>query len=239
MTQRPRQLDWRSGGWLLLLMAILVLAVVAWRVVPLLGTSSRAIGDGLHVESYGFSMAGLNVPRELVVAAGFPKDGMPALVDPAAMPGTGVVPLNESRRGKYVVTSDRVVGVILGGEARAYPVRLLNWHEVINDTLGGIPIAVTYHPLCDSVVVFDRRVDGETLEFGVSGLLFNSNQLLFDRRVDPTEEGVMGPTEEGGMRLHPDTEAALRNRDSGLWPAAIVAAATALVTVAVVLALTG
>jgi hypothetical protein len=115
---------------------------------------------------------------------------MPALVNPGAMPGSGVVPLNESRRGKYIVTSDRVVGVVLGGEARAYPVRLLNWHEVINDTLGGIPIAVTYHPLCDSVVVFDRRVGDEVLEFGVSGLLYNSNQLLFDRRAEKTEESL-------------------------------------------------
>ena len=190
MADKSRRLDWRSGGWLLLLMMVLVLAVVVWRVLPLLGKSSRAIGDGLHVESYGFSLDGLNVPRDLIVAAGFPKDGMPALVDPGAMPGSGVVPLNESRRGKYIVTSDRVVGVVLGGEARAYPVRLLNWHEVINDTLGGIPIAVTYHPLCDSVVVFDRRVGDEVLEFGVSGLLFNSNQLLFDRRTDPAEESL-------------------------------------------------
>lgn len=190
MADKSRRLDWRSGGWLLLLMMVLVLAVVVWRVLPLLGKSSRAIGDGLNIESYGFSLDGLNVPRDLIVAAGFPKDGMPALVDPGAMPGSGVVPLNESRRGKYIVTSDRVVGVVLGGEARAYPVRLLNWHEVINDTLGGIPIAVTYHPLCDSVVVFDRRVGDEVLEFGVSGLLFNSNQLLFDRRTDPAEESL-------------------------------------------------
>jgi len=190
VSERPRQLDWGSGGWLLLLTVGLVLVVVAWRVLPLLGTSSRAIGDGQHVESYGFSMAGLNVPRDLLAAAGFPKDGMPALVDPGAMPGSGVVPLNESRRGKYIVTTDRIVGVVLGGEARAYPVRLLNWHEVINDTLGGIPIAVTYHPLCDSVVVFDRRIGDEVLEFGISGLLFNSNQLLFDRRDDPAEESL-------------------------------------------------
>lgn len=190
MADKSRRLDWRSGGWLLLLMMVLVLAVVVWRVLPLLGKSSRAIGDGLNIESYGFSLDDLNVPRDLIVAAGFPKDGMPALVDPGAMPGSGVVPLNESRRGKYIVTSDRVVGVVLGGEARAYPVRLLNWHEVINDTLGGIPIAVTYHPLCDSVVVFDRRVGDEVLEFGVSGLLFNSNQLLFDRRTDPAEESL-------------------------------------------------
>ena len=210
MSERTRRLDWRSGGWLLLLMMGLVLAVVAWRVLPLLGTSSRAIGDGFSVESYGFSMAGLNVPPDLVVAAGFPKDGMPALVDPGAMPGSGVVPLNESRRGKYIVTTDRVVGVVLGGEARAYPVRLLNWHEVINDTLGGIPIAVTYHPLCDSVVVFDRRVGDEVLEFRVSGLLFNSNQLLFDRRDEAAEESlwsqllaraVAGPAAESNRTL--------------------------------------
>jgi hypothetical protein len=79
---------------------------------------------------------------------------------------------------------------VLGGEARAYPIRLLNWHEVINDTLGGVPIAVTYHPLCDSVVVFDRQVGDEVLEFGVSGLLFNSNQLLFDRRAEASRESL-------------------------------------------------
>ena len=56
-----------------------------------------------------------------------------------------------------------MIGVEIDGEARAYPLRVLNWHEVVNDTLGGMPIAVTYHPLCDSAVVFDRRVGGEVL----------------------------------------------------------------------------
>jgi hypothetical protein len=83
-----------------------------------------------------------------------------------------------------------VIGVVVGEEARAYPIRVLNWHEVVNDTLGGLPIAVTYHPLCDSVVVFDRRVAGGTLEFGVSGLLWNSNLLMYDRRASPDEESL-------------------------------------------------
>jgi hypothetical protein len=190
MAARERRLDWRSGGWLLLLAAALVVAIVAWRVVPILRTSSRAIGDGQQVESYGFSLDPLLVARERIVAAGFAKDGIPALVDPPRMRGDAVAAFNESMRGKYVVSDDRVVGLVLAGEARAYPVRLLNWHEIVNDTLGGVPVAVTYHPLCDSVVVFDRRVAGETLEFAVSGLLHNSNLLMFDRRAEARRESL-------------------------------------------------
>ena len=168
---------------------------------------------------------------DLVVAAGFPKNGVPTLEAPAMMRGSDVVAFNEEHRGKYLVSEDRVVGVTLGGAARAYPLRVLNWHEVVNDTLGGVPIAVTYHPLCDSAVVFDRRVGDEVLEFGVSGLLYNSNHLLFDRRTVGREESlwgqllaraVAGPAAETGRRLrvlpssvvpwrrwlerHPDTE---------------------------------
>ena len=177
-----RRIDWLSGGWVLLLAAVLVTIIVVWRLVPVLSNPSRAVGDGRNVDSYGFALDGLSVDRATLAAGGFAKDGLPALVDPPVMRGDAVLALNESRRGKYLVTDDRVIGVEIDGELRAYPIRLLNWHEVINDTLGGRPIAVTYHPLCDSVVVFDRRVAGEVLEFGVSGLLSNSNLLLYDRR---------------------------------------------------------
>jgi hypothetical protein len=210
MTGSARRLDWCSGGWLLLLTAGLVLTIVAWRVVPLLGTSSRAIGDGQEVDSYGFELVSLRVPRERLSAAGFPKDGIPALIDPPVMPGSAMTAFNEARRGKYLVSADRVIGVVVNGEARAYPVRALNWHEIVNDTLGEVPIAVTYHPLCDSVAVFDRRVAGETLEFRVSGLLYNSNQLIFDRRENAEAESlwsqlmaraIAGPAAEAGLAL--------------------------------------
>ena len=206
----PGRLDWRSGGWVLALALVLVLAVVVWLGGPLLRSSSHAVGDGRRVESYGFDLDPLLVPRHLVVAAGFPKDGIPALVDPPAMRGDAVAAFNERVRGKYLVSGDRVIGVSLGGRERAYPLRLLDWHEVINDELGGIPIAVTYHPLCDSAVVFDRRAGGEVLELGVSGLLYDSNQLLFDRRPGGRGESlwsqllaraVAGPAARAGLAL--------------------------------------
>jgi len=210
MAGSARRLDWRSGGWVLALAAALVVAVAVWLGGPLLRSSSRAVGDGRRVESYGFDLEPLLVPRRLLVAAGFPKDGIPALVRPPRMRGDDVAALNDRVRGKYLVSDDRVIGVSLGGEARAYPLRVLNWHEVVNDELGGIPIAVTYHPLCDSAVVFDRRVGDEVLELGVSGLLYNSNQLLFDRQRAGQAESlwsqllgraVAGPAARAGLAL--------------------------------------
>lgn len=178
-----RLITWRSGGWQLLLAAALILLVSGWRVLPMLRSTEGALGDGRRVESYGFDLSNLSLPHGTVAAAGLPREGIPSLDNPPSMPAAGVAPLNERRR-KYLVSDDRVVGVTLGGESRAYPVRVLNWHEVVNDSLGGVPIAVTFHPLCDSAAVFDRRVGREVLEFGVSGLLYNSNLLMFDRRVD-------------------------------------------------------
>ena len=64
---------------------------------------------------------------------------------------------------------------------RAYPLRVLVWHEVVNDTVSGLPILVTYNPLSEGIAVFDRRVAGRTLSFGVSGLLYQSNLLMYDR----------------------------------------------------------
>jgi hypothetical protein len=200
-------LDLRSGGWLVLLAVALVALLIWWMVVPVLRSSSKAVGDGRNVASYGFDLSSFDLPRGQLVSAGFPKDGMPSLDDPAVMPGDEVAELNEKHRGKYLVSDDRVIGVAVAGEARAYPLRVLNWHEVVNDTLGGVPIAVTYHPLCDSVVVFDRRVGEEVLELGVSGLLWNSNLLMFDRRAGGKRESlwsqllaraVAGPAAGGG-----------------------------------------
>jgi hypothetical protein len=189
--ETERRFGFRSGGWLILLAVALVVFVSAWRIVPMLRSpESRAVGDGRTVESYGFALEQLTVPRERLSAAGFPKEGIPALDAPPVMAGGEVLRYNDEHRGKYLVSDDRVIGVALGGESRAYPIRVLNWHEVINDTLGGVPITVTFHPLCDSVVVFDRRVGGETLRFGVSGLLLNSNLLLFDRQDDPLRESL-------------------------------------------------
>ncbi len=80
----------------------------------------------------------------------------------------------------------------LNGETRAYPLRILTWHEIVNDQVGGTPVAVTYCPLCNSAVGFDRRVDGQTLRFGVSGLLRNSDLVMWDRETESLWQQITG-----------------------------------------------
>jgi hypothetical protein len=144
-------------------------------------------GDGRTVASYGFDLSTCLVPEERIVASGMDRDGLPVLEDPETMSIQQVEQANEEGRGKFLLDGDRVIGVAIGGEARAYPQRLMRWHEIVNDTVGGIPVVVTYNPLCDAVVVAKRTVDSEVVEFGISGLLYNSNLLMYDRQE---EDGV-------------------------------------------------
>ncbi len=118
-----------------------------------------------------FNTDQLTVAPEKILLGGPPKDGIPALSSPK------VVRLEEAS----YTDRDRIVVVTVDAVTRGYPISVLNWHEVINDFLGTVPVAVVYCPLCDSVTVVDRRIDDQTLEFGVSGLLYNSNVLMYDR----------------------------------------------------------
>jgi hypothetical protein len=77
-----------------------------------------------------------------------------------------------------------VISIQIGGEARAYPLRIMIWHEIVNDTVGGTPVAVTWCPLCNSSVVFDRRIAGRTLSFGTTGKLRNSDLVMYDRETE-------------------------------------------------------
>lgn len=187
----PRMLEFRSGGWVLLLGAILVAGAVAWRLAALWPSIGHAaIGDGEHVESYRFDLSNLNVPPDQLVAGGLARDGLPALVNPATIRADQVAAGSRLAGVRVLHDSDPVVGVAIDGRARAYPVWILAWHEVVNDTLAGEPILITYSGPCDSSVVFDRRAGGEPLNFGVSGLLYNSNLVFYDRREARGDPGV-------------------------------------------------
>ena len=97
-----------------------------------------------------------------------------------------------------------VVGLAIGEDIRAYPLRILTRHEIVNDVVGGVPIAVTFCPLCNAAVVFDRRVDGRTLEFGVSGQLRNSDLVMYDRETESWWQQFLGEAIVGeltGKRL--------------------------------------
>jgi hypothetical protein len=110
-----------------------------------------------------------------VVDGGQPPDGIPALDEPRFQ-RTGDV--------HWVDDLEQVLVVESGGEARAYPLQVLTHHEIVNDTLGGVPLAVTYCPLCNSGVAFDRRVDERVLSFGTSGRLYLSDLVMYDRQTE-------------------------------------------------------
>jgi hypothetical protein len=171
-----------SGLWVV----VAAVAVTLVALLPRLGDLLRrdASGTGHDTGGTGFDLSSPLVPREEIVPSGMARDGLKVLDRPVMLTVAEVDAAAEDRRGKLLVPSDRVIGVVVGGEARAYPLRLLRWHEVVNDRIGGEPVLVSYNPLADSVVVAKRVVDGETLEFGLSGLLVDSIPLLYDRRAD-------------------------------------------------------
>jgi len=174
-----------SARWVIAIAVAASIGVALFALWGPLHGMKAPVGDGRNADTYGFDLSNLNVPRELLVGSGQPRDFLKPLNDPQVIAGSEIAPRNAAERQKYAVSTDRVVGVIVGTEQRAYPLQLLNVHEVVHDTLGGVPIAVTYSPLCDSAVVFDRRVNGRTLRFGVSGLLLNNNLVMYDEPPDP------------------------------------------------------
>jgi len=191
-------LTFRGGGWVILLAGLLVLAVLVWSLLgPLLGR--RPVGDGRTLASYGFDLSNLTVATETLVPSGNPRGFLPSLDRPKHLEGRDMAVFNERNRPKYVVTSDRVAGIVVNGQPHAWPLSLLNVHEVVNDEVGGVPVAATYSPLCDSLVVFDRRVGGVARLFEVSGLLVDSNLVFYDKHV---EAGQLDGVEPGSGNPH-------------------------------------
>ena len=133
-----------------------------------------------------------------ILSGGPPRDGIPALSEPQYIRAT-----DETR----IEDREPVVTVEIDGETpRTYPIRYLTWHEIVNDTVGGVPFAVTYCPLCNSAPTFDRRVRGRVLTFGVTGKLRDSNLIMYDRETESwwqqaTGEGIVG--EYTGAELKP------------------------------------
>lgn len=119
------------------------------------------------------------------------KDGIPALSDPQFL---------EVGQETRLAANEAVIAVEIEGERpRAYPIRYLTWHEIVNDRIGAVPVAVTFCPLCNSALTFDRRVSGRILTFGVTGKLRNSDMVMYDRETQSWWQQAVGQGIVGEM----------------------------------------
>lgn len=130
-----------------------------------------------------------------IFSGGPPKDGIPSIDAPTfvALKDVGTSAI------KDIGEKEPVIGLSINGEAKAYPLRILIWHEIANDTIGGVPVSVTYCPLCNAAIVFDRRVEGKVLDFGTTGKLRNSDLVMYDRQTESWWQQFMGEGIVGAM----------------------------------------
>jgi hypothetical protein len=165
-----------------------------------------------------------SVPLDEFVGGGPPKDGIPSIDNPEFV--------SVSDADSFLDPREPVAVVEVDGDVRAYPIQILIWHEIVNDEIGGEPVAVTYCPLCNSTVAFSRVVAGEPVEFGTTGMLRASDLVMYDRATESwwqqiTAEAVVGertgttldvlPSQilswEELRRVHPDAQ--VLSRDTG------------------------
>ncbi len=177
-----------------------LIALASWLALAQAG----AVGGA--ADHNGFDLTGSLVPADDIHLGGPQRDGIPALDAPSFV---------AAAEAEFLADEDPVLGLVLGGEARAYPIAILSWHEIVNDRVAGHPVAITYCPLCGTGVAFDARVGGETLRFGVSGLLYNSDVLLFDRKSESLwsqikRQAIAGPMKGQTLPALPLTHTAWR-----------------------------
>ncbi len=146
-------------------------------------------GDASGQESWKTDFSKVAVDPAEIVSGGPPKDGIPAIDHPK------FVSVKEA--GRFIDDDEPVAVVRRGGEVKVYPLQILIWHEIVNDVVGGVPVTVTYCPLCNTTLAFDRRFDGKVLDFGTTGRLRHSDLIMYDRQTETwwqqaTGEGIVG-----------------------------------------------
>ena len=150
-----------------------------------------AAGSVMAESRNGFVLNDALVPPEEILNGGPGRDGIPSLDDPVFV---------KAGDAEFLRANDRVLGVEINGIARAYPVRILNYHEIVNDSIGDKAVVITYCPLCGSGMAFSSAINGRRLEFGVSGLLYNSDVLLYDRQSKSLWSQIKRTAVTGSMK---------------------------------------
>ncbi len=171
------------------LIALAVSALLIGFLVTQVSGESECAPSNLRTANWSTDFCQSVVNFDEILVGNPVKNGIPAVTDPALE--------SVAAAADWLSERSPVIAVELDKEARAYPLAILMWHEIANDVIGDTPVAVTFCPLCNSSVTFDRRVKDDVLEFGVSGLLRNSDLIMFDFETESwwqqlTGEGLAG-----------------------------------------------
>jgi hypothetical protein len=132
-----------------------------------------------------------SVSYDEILSGGPPKDGIPAIDDPRFV--------SVSEANEWLADREPVVFVAVNEEARAYPIQILMWHEIVNDTLGRKPLIVSFCPLCNTAIAFERAVNGQVLDFGTTGRLRFSNLIMYDRQTETWWQQATGDAIAGEL----------------------------------------
>jgi hypothetical protein len=178
--------------------AALVVMLVGCGATHLTARQARVPGLSPRLENVTFDpsvwhtdFARHSVPLTSILPGGPPPDGIPPIDHPRYV--------SIAQASRFLAAREPVIAVQIGGQARAYPLEILVWHEIVNDTLGRVPITVTYCPLCNSAIVFDRRAAGVTLTFGTTGNLRNSDLVMWDRQTQSWWQQFSGQAIVGAL----------------------------------------
>jgi hypothetical protein len=166
--------------------------------------------SGIASPTNGFDVSGSLVPENEIFHGGPPRDGIPSIDKPKFLPVGGP---------HHLKPDDRVLGVYHNGIARAYPVAILNYHEIVNDRFADEAIVVSFCPLCGTGMVFNATVEGVDRQFGVSGLLYNSDMLLYDRESLSLWSQIMMQSISGPLKGVALTPLAVANTSWSDWQA--------------------
>ena len=216
-------------GFRALIAVVAVVALAAAGALVALGTGGSGDSNGsaeppFSTSDWSTDFANHSVPLDEFVGGGPPKDGIPSIDRPKLV--------SVAEADEFLAPREPVAVLEHQGTARAYPLQILVWHEIVNDEVGGEPVAVTFCPLCNSTVAFSREVEGRRLEFGTTGMLRNSDLVMYDRETESwwqqiTADAVVGeltgtelevlPSQvlswSEFQRLHPEGE--VLSRDTG------------------------
>ena len=163
-------------------------------IVIIIGATSVAFVSSCNAQNgpskNGFNLSNASIDVSKILSGGPGKDGIPAIDNPVFV---------TKDKADFIKNTDRVLALEVNGVTKAYPINILNWHEIVNDKIGDKSFAVTYCPLCGTGAIFSADIKGKHSRFGVSGLLYNSDVLLYDKRTESLFSQILSKAISGQL----------------------------------------